>query len=295
MQPIDSSRSILTLDNLSISIQGQTLVDSIHLSLSQGERVCLLGASGSGKSITAQAINGTLPPYCKVSGSIKVNGLDVAGQPVLARPADGRVATIFQDTFSALNPLMSVGKQLALSTHNRSSHELHDVLTQMHIDPTSDLLARLPSELSGGQRQRLCIALALLSGANVLVADEPTTALDVLSQKQVIDLLKQCCGLQHLCAHDEHLHGSPLSLLFITHDINVAAALCDRAIVIYQGKIVEQAPMQQLLKQPQHPYTQSLVQAVKSSRLTTQKNAQHTVENQTWDTTVTTAAMRAQA
>ncbi|MBF9003566.1 ATP-binding cassette domain-containing protein [Vibrio nitrifigilis] len=267
MQPIDSSRSILTVDNLSISINGQILVENINLSLSQGERVCLLGASGSGKSLTAQAINGTLPPYCDVSGSININGIDVTAKPVLARQPQGRVATIFQDTFSALNPLMSVGKQLSLSTQNRSNHELHDVLAQMHIDPTSDLLSRLPSELSGGQRQRLCIALALLSGANVLVADEPTTALDVLSQKQVIELLKQYCGPQHLCAHDEHLHGSPLSLLFITHDINVAAELCDRAIVIYQGKIVEQAPMHQLLRYPQHPYTQSLVQAVKSSRL----------------------------
>lgn len=275
MQRIDSISPILSVNDLCISIQGQTLVNHVDFSLFQGERVCLLGASGSGKSLTAQAINGTLPPYAHVSGSIVVNESEVTGQPVLARQAQGRVATIFQDTFSALNPLMNVGKQLRLSTHNHSHHELHDVLAQMHIDPTSDLLSRLPAELSGGQRQRLCIALALLSGANVLVADEPTTALDVVSQKQVIDLLKQCCGAQHLCSHDEHLHGSPLSLLFITHDINVAAQLCDRAIVIYQGEIVEQAPMRTLLNFPQHPYTQSLVRAVHSSRIASSSSDNH--------------------
>ncbi|WP_417505062.1 ATP-binding cassette domain-containing protein [Marinomonas gallaica] len=257
--PVDS-KCVLEVRNLSLSLDQQTLVDDISFSLYEGERVCLIGASGSGKSLTARAINGTLAPYIKVSGEVLVNGDSVAQQPVLARRAQARAATVFQDTYSALNPLMSVGKQLSLSTNIQSRDELLALLKQMQLKDAESLLSRLPSELSGGQRQRLCIAFALLSGANLLVADEPTTALDVLSQQQVIKVLRQCCD-DHVCAHSEHLHGSPLSLLFITHDISVAAQLCDRAIVMQDGKIVEQGPLQTLLSQPKHPYTQRLVQA----------------------------------
>ncbi|MGB2063901.1 MAG: ATP-binding cassette domain-containing protein [Marinomonas gallaica] len=257
--PVDS-KCVLEVRNLSLSLDQKTLVDNISFSLYEGERVCLIGASGSGKSLTARAINGTLAPYIKVSGEVLVNGDSVAQQPVLARRAQARAATVFQDTYSALNPLMSVGKQLSLSTNIQSRDELLALLKQMQLKDAESLLSRLPSELSGGQRQRLCIAFALLSGANLLVADEPTTALDVLSQQQVIKVLRQCCD-DHVCAHSEHLHGSPLSLLFITHDISVAAQLCDRAIVMQDGKIVEQGPLQTLLSQPKHPYTQRLVQA----------------------------------
>lgn len=257
--PVDS-KCVLEVRNLSLSLDQQTLVDDISFSLYEGERVCLIGASGSGKSLTARAINGTLAPYIKVSGEVLVNGDSVAQQPVLVRRAQARAATVFQDTYSALNPLMSVGKQLSLSTNIQSRDELLALLKQMQLKDAESLLSRLPSELSGGQRQRLCIAFALLSGANLLVADEPTTALDVLSQQQVIKVLRQCCD-DHVCAHSEHLHGSPLSLLFITHDISVAAQLCDRAIVMQDGKIVEQGPLQTLLSQPKHPYTQRLVQA----------------------------------
>lgn len=256
--PVDS-KCVLEVRNLSLSLDQQTLVDDISFSLYEGERVCLIGASGSGKSLTARAINGTLAPYIKVSGEVLVNGDSVAQQPVLARRTQARAATVFQDTYSALNPLMSVGKQLSLSTNIQSRDELLALLKQMQLKDAESLLTRLPSELSGGQRQRLCIAFALLSGSNLLVADEPTTALDVLSQQQVIKVLRQCCD-DHVCSHSEHLHGSPLSLLFITHDISVAAQLCDRAIVMQDGKIVEQGPLQTLLSQPKHPYTQRLVQ-----------------------------------
>ncbi|RDL45172.1 ABC transporter ATP-binding protein [Marinomonas piezotolerans] len=257
---IPASKCVLEVRNLALSLDQKTLVDNISFSLYEGERVCLIGASGSGKSLTARAINGTVAPYIKVAGDILVNGISVAQQPVLARRAHARVATVFQDTFSALNPLMSVGKQLSLSTNIQSRDELLALLQQMQLKDAESLLARLPSELSGGQRQRLCIAFALLSGSNLLVADEPTTALDVLSQQQVIKVLRQCCD-DHVCTHSEDLHGSPLSLLFITHDISVAAQLCDRAIVMQNGKIVEQGALAQLLSAPQHPYTQSLIAA----------------------------------
>ncbi|RBP79571.1 ABC transporter ATP-binding protein [Marinomonas rhizomae] len=253
-------RCTLSVQNLTLFLDEKVLVDNISFDVHEGEKVCLIGASGSGKSLTARAINGTLAPYIDVAGDVIVNGVSVAQQPVLARRAEARVATVFQDTFSALNPLMSVGKQLSLSTNVHSRDELLALLKQMQLKDAESLLSRLPSELSGGQRQRLCIAFGLLSGANLLVADEPTTALDVLSQQQVIKVLRQCCD-DHACSHSEYLHASPLSLLFITHDISVAAQLCDRAIVMQDGKIVEQGALQDLLSHPQHPYTQRLVKA----------------------------------
>ncbi|WP_456296352.1 ABC transporter ATP-binding protein [Vibrio sp. AK197] len=250
---------VLEVKDLSLTIQGHSLVNDINFSLSAGERVCLIGASGSGKSLTARAISGVLPWYCQRSGTIKVNGQEVSHKPVLARPSTARVATIFQDSFSALNPLMPVGKQLALSVNAGSERALYQLLEQMELDNIEQMMNRLPSELSGGQRQRICIAFALLSGANILIADEPTTALDVINQQQVVKLLKQCSG--HHCSHNEQLHGNPLALLFITHDISVAAQLCERALVMENGRIVESATMAQLLSAPQHPYTQQLVHA----------------------------------
>ncbi|WP_083544879.1 ABC transporter ATP-binding protein [Vibrio injensis] len=257
-----NKKKILDVRNLSLRIDGTQLLDNVSFQLYEGERVALLGASGSGKSLTARAISGTLPPYCHIEGVIDFDGDNIANQPTLIRQAQSRVATIFQDSFSALNPLMSVGKQMMLSTHLRSQHELQTLTDKMQL---TNILSRLPCELSGGQRQRLCIAFALLSGSSLLVADEPTTALDVINQKQVITLLQQCCGER--CHHDQQLHSRRLSLLFITHDINVAAQLCQRAIVMQNGRIIETGSMNELLTSPTHVYTQQLVQATSKNHL----------------------------
>ncbi|KFX14245.1 peptide ABC transporter ATPase [Pectobacterium parvum] len=231
---------------------GETKVSDISFTLFAGERVCLLGASGSGKSLTAKAVIGTPPSGCQVSGSIRVNGEEVGQLKALARPPVSRVSAVFQDSATALNPLMSLGKQLSLALKTTSSSELSALLAAMKLDDIPNLLQRYPAELSGGQRQRICITLALLGKTRLLVADEPTTALDVMTQQQVLQVLQE-----------RSTQPDAPALLFITHDIAVAAQLCQRGLVMENGQIVESGSMQQLLNAPQQPYTRSLVAAAR--------------------------------
>ncbi|WP_113625910.1 ATP-binding cassette domain-containing protein [Pectobacterium peruviense] len=242
----------LQVENLSLSIGGETKVSDISFTLSAGERVCLLGASGSGKSLTAKAVIGTPPAGCQISGSIKVNGEEVGQLKALARQHTSRVSAVFQDSATALNPLMPLGKQLSLALKTPSSAELSALLAAMKLDDIPNLLQRYPAELSGGQRQRICITLALLGKTRLLVADEPTTALDVITQQQVLQVLQE-----------RSAQSDAPALLFITHDIAVAAQLCQRGLVMENGQIVESGSMQQLLNAPQHPYTRSLVAAAR--------------------------------
>ncbi|GKW43418.1 ATP-binding cassette domain-containing protein [Pectobacterium parvum] len=244
--------AILQVENLSLSIGGETKVSDISFTLFAGERVCLLGASGSGKSLTAKAVIGTPPSGCQVSGSIRVNGEEVGQLKALARPPVSRVSAVFQDSATALNPLMSLGKQLSLALKTTSSSELSALLAAMKLDDIPNLLQRYPAELSGGQRQRICITLALLGKTRLLVADEPTTALDVMTQQQVLQVLQE-----------RSTQPDAPALLFITHDIAVAAQLCQRGLVMENGQIVESGSMQQLLNAPQQPYTRSLVAAAR--------------------------------
>lgn len=215
-----------------------------------GERVCLLGASGCGKSFTARAITGTLPAQTRISGVIGVNGVDVTRKNALARTQQSRVAAVFQDSSVALNPLVRIGKQLALVKRTLPAAERDRLLHNIGLSDIHDLLQRFPAEISGGQRQRLCMVLATLTHSNVLVADEPTTALDVIAQQQVINLLLQRSAQPNAPA-----------LLFITHDIAVAAQVCQRALVMAAGEVVESASMAQLLRAPTHIYTRQLIKA----------------------------------
>ncbi|MEQ9886625.1 ATP-binding cassette domain-containing protein [Pectobacterium zantedeschiae] len=242
----------LQVGNLSLSMGGETKVSDISFTLFAGERVCLLGASGSGKSLTAKAIIGTPPAGCQVSGSIRVNGEEVSQLKALARPHTSRVSAVFQDSATALNPLMPLGKQLSLALKAPSSAELSLLLSAMKLDDIPNLLQRYPAELSGGQRQRICITLALLGKTRLLVADEPTTALDVITQQQVLQVLQE-----------RSAQPDAPALLFITHDIAVAAQLCQRGLVMENGQIVESGTMRQLLNAPQHSYTRSLVAAAR--------------------------------
>lgn len=240
----------LELSNLSLGIGKECKINSLNFKVFPGERVCLLGASGSGKSLTARAATGTLPEACRVSGEIWVNGENVTYQPALARKPASRVAAVFQDSAVALNPLVRTGKQLAMAAGYTTADSLTQMLNKAGLGDIPDLLRRYPAELSGGQRQRLCTVLALLSRSALLVADEPTTALDVIAQRQIIELLLQ-----------RYAQPNAPALLFITHDIAVAAQLCQRGLVLEHGQLVESASMTQLLNAPRHPYTRRLVGA----------------------------------
>lgn len=249
---------MLEVTRLQLAIQGQTKVHDISFSLAAGERVGLLGASGSGKSLTARALLGALPASTQVSGSIRFCGEEIAHSPVQRRPARSRLAAIFQDSSTALNPLVTVEKQLrmAMQTTGLAPHQvrrsLRALLLSVGFDDADVILSRYPGELSGGQRQRVCLSLALLCQRPLLIADEPTTALDVISQEQVLNTLRA-----YSCNHPNS------ALLFITHDIAVAASLCHRLLVMKDGHIVEQGDTRTLIDHPQHEYTQALVHAAR--------------------------------
>lgn len=241
---------LLKVQQLSVALKGETVIHNLSFQLHAGERVCLLGASGSGKSLTARAIAGFLPATAVSKGEIFLLDEEILHRNAMQRTARSRVACMSQDSTTALNPLVKIGQQFALVLATRDKSALQQTLQKMNLDDIPHLLSRYPGELSGGQRQRVCLAFALLSRATLLVADEPTTALDVMTQQQVLQQLQQF---------------TPLTLLFITHDIAIAAQLCQRALVMQQGRIVEQGSMRQLLHAPQHPYTQALVASARRS------------------------------
>lgn len=248
---------VVAVEGLTLWLAGEKRLDNVSFQVSAGERVCLLGASGSGKSLTAKALTGTLPAGAIPGGSLRVNGIEVCGKHPNARTPSGRVATVFQDSSTALNPLMKLGKQLRLALPQASENDIAQMLAAVGLDDIAHFSRRYPAELSGGQRQRVCLALAMQSDASVLIADEPTTALDVLSQQQVLQVIRDACTPAR----------RPKALLFITHDIAVAAQLCERALVMENGQLVESASMAQLLSDPQHPYSRRLVHAAKQASL----------------------------
>ncbi|MEZ5087235.1 MAG: ABC transporter ATP-binding protein [Tessaracoccus sp.] len=245
----------LILDNLRVRVGATPLVHGISLELRSGESVALLGHSGSGKSLTAATITGSLSRLLDATGELTIEGQKV--DLMSSKRPKGRIACVQQDSSSALNPLVRVGPQLEVPLRNAgmSADAGHaravEVLDACGIEDPERVLRSYPAELSGGQRQRVCIALALLCEAKILVADEPTTALDVVSQAQVLDTLaaaRQSAGL---------------ALLFITHDIAAASQICDRAVVLQDGRVVEEGYFEALINRPQHPYTRELVEAVR--------------------------------
>jgi len=249
---------LVRLSGLGGAFDGVRVLHGIDLAVARGEAVGMVGESGSGKSVTWLAALGLLPAKAKVTGSAIIDGQELVGAPgaVLDSLRGGRAAMIFQDPASALNPVLSVGRQIteALALHTDLSGgslraEAKRLLDLVGIPDAGRRIDAYPHEFSGGQNQRVMIAMALAGKPDLLIADEPTTALDVTIQAQVLDLL------------DSLRRQLGMAVLLITHDLGVVAQWADRVTVMYAGRVVEQAPVRPFFASPRHPYARGLLDA----------------------------------
>lgn len=248
--------SLLEVSDLRLSIGDLELLKGINFKIESTERIGLIGESGSGKSLTALAVMGLLPQRAMLSGSVRLAGheLTTLDERDFANLRGDRIAMIFQEPMTSLNPLMRVGKQIGevFRIHHHLSRKESDtqaisLLERVGFDQPAQQSRAFPHQLSGGQRQRVMIAMAVACNPDLILADEPTTALDVTVQAQVLELLVDLTAEQE-CA-----------LILISHDLAVVANVCDRIQVMYGGVIVESATTTELLRTPQHPYTRALL------------------------------------
>ena len=256
------ARNVLEVKNLSIRFPGRfgdiAIVDNVSFSVREGETMGLVGESGCGKSITSLAVMGLLPKTAKISGSITFDGkelLDPATNHSNPKAYVGlrgeQIAMVYQDALSSLNPSMKIKEQMEQLTKRGGRKTPAELLEMVKLDPVRTL-ASYPHELSGGQRQRVLIAMALSRSPKIVVADEPTTALDVTVQKQVVDLL------------NELREQLGFAMVFVSHDLALVASLAHRITVMYAGQVVESAQASELLRNPKHEYTRGLLGAVLS-------------------------------
>ena len=260
---------LLTLRDLIVELPTPTgwvrPVNEVSLRIAEGEAVGLVGESGSGKTMMALAMMGLLPLGARVKGEARIEASERGSATELTRLTEtqwravrGRdIAMVFQEPMTALNPVMRVGAQIeeAVRAHEPKlaneevRRRMIESLRRAAVPEPEVRAAQFPHQLSGGLRQRAMIAMALAGGPRLLIADEPTTALDVTVQKQILDLL------------DRLRRELRLGLLFITHDLGVVAQVADRVAVMYAGRIVEEGPVGEVLRAPRHPYTQGLLAA----------------------------------
>ncbi|WP_281968914.1 ABC transporter ATP-binding protein [Roseovarius nanhaiticus] len=261
----EGAKQVLKIRDLKVGLSGRPdanpVLNGIDLDIRAGETHCLVGESGSGKSVTSLAVMGLLP-----QGALEVQGgeIDLEGFEITSATAAQmrdlrarRIAMIFQEPMTALNPVLRVGEQIeeVLRMHTdlgntEAKKRTLDMMDQVHLPDVQRIYSAFPHQLSGGQRQRIMIAMALILDPDLLIADEPTTALDVTTQLQILKLI----------AEMQERHGT--AVLFITHDMGVVAEIADTVSVMQQGEIVERAPIRELLTNPQEPYTKKLLRAV---------------------------------
>ncbi|WP_223860064.1 ABC transporter ATP-binding protein [Pseudarthrobacter sulfonivorans] len=257
------TQELLTVENLSLEVQGPhgnvTLIDDVSFSVGAGEVVGLVGESGSGKTVTSLSVMQLLPHNSQLSGSVRLDGkeLTTMSRRELGKVRGVELSMIFQEPRRSLNPAFTVGDQIAESVrqHQGASRKeawarAVDLMDLVEIDDPSQRAHQYPHELSGGMCQRVMIAMALACDPKMLIADEPTTALDATVQKQVLELILRI------------QEASGIGVLLITHDLGVVAEVCDRAIVMYAGRIVESGPVLDLFDNPQHPYTAGLIHSM---------------------------------
>lgn len=255
-------KHLLEVRNLSVQFtrkQGVLpAVRDINFHIDPGEIVGLVGESGCGKSVTAQTVMRLLDKYTQTQGQIFFENDDLLklDEQQMQKLRGNRIGMVFQDPAAALDPTMRIGSQITegLRIHERISKEAINqkslaLLHQVGIGEPHERLRQYPHELSGGMKQRILIAMALACGPQLLIADEPTTALDVTIQLQILNLLKKM----------QKQNG--FSMLFITHDLGVVANICQRVLVMHEGKIVEEGPVKEIFANPKHPYTKTLLNA----------------------------------
>ncbi|SDT47957.1 dipeptide ABC transporter ATP-binding protein [Microlunatus soli] len=251
--------SLLEVAGLNVAAGRTALVQDLDLVIEPGERVGLIGESGSGKSLTCLSIMGLLPAGLTASGSLRLDGVDhdllVAPESAWSTLRGRRLSMIFQEPMTALNPLMKVGRQVAemMTLHGAdaaaASRRTVELLDQVGLPDPAVAAQAYPHQLSGGQRQRVMLSMAMANSPDLLLADEPTTALDVTVQAQVLDLMRA----------QVREHGT--ALLFITHDLAVVSGMCQRVLIMKDGLIVESGSIDQVFSDPRHPYTRGLLAA----------------------------------
>lgn len=248
--------------NVNININGQAypVLDDVSFTLNKGDALGLVGESGCGKSLTALAIMGMLRNNIRIeSGSIMFNGIDLAKctEKEYGDLRGKRISMIFQDSMSSLNPLMKVGKQIkeAYGLHyDLNSDELEvktiEALKNVGFDNPKESMNKYPHQMSGGQRQRIMTAIAISAKPELLIADEPTTALDVITENKILSMLKRI------------QEENQISIIIISHDITVVSRTCSHVAVMYSGHIVEYGKTGEVIKNPKHPYTRALINSI---------------------------------
>jgi peptide/nickel transport system ATP-binding protein len=257
---VNPAEALLEVKNLRTSFGSVHAVDNVSFNVRRGEAVALVGESGCGKSVTAMSIMRLLTPPGKITaGSVSFKGRDLAqlSERDMRNVRGNDIAMVFQEPMTSLNPVFKIGAQVAeaIRIHRKVSKkeawkQAGDMLELVSIPDPHKRLQDYPHQLSGGMRQRVMIAIALSCDPELLIADEPTTALDVTIQAQIMELL---ASLQKKLG---------LAVLLITHDLGVVAEFCERVIVMYTGRVVEDAPVQQLFGSPAHPYTRGLLKSL---------------------------------